>query len=155
VAGAIALALVLMMPWWPGGRQRWSTRPDYRWRIPVIDEFPGGDRWRHNRNVAIREWNGCGAKMWIDVQAGEAYQTKAITLYRDQKGPFGWWLEDEQYGFAAFARNDIGIPTIEHELGHALGFGHGGSGVMGAGESRVTPVDCRGLRHYYGRRRAA
>lgn len=149
----VALAIVLA-PWWPGGSSRWSSAPDYPERITVVDQVAGGPAWRHDRDRAIDRWNRCGADVRLVAGAGEAFEPGTVTLFvddddRGQDGPYGGFHDG--YGFAALYRW-AWSRLIEHELGHALGFGHGGTGAMSPA-AHVNAGDCRGLRSYYGRRR--
>lgn len=141
-----------VLSWWPGGDSRWSTAPEYDHRVTVVDTIRRPRGWRDRRDEALREWNRCGADLRLALGGrAEPFSAGTITLYRDPEGPYGWWSE-ERGGYAAFGGFN-GVADIAHELGHALGFGHGGNAVMKASSShvRVSDVECEGLRMYYGR----
>lgn len=148
----LLIAALLLLPYWPGGTSRWSTEPVYQPQVPVISEFRGTDRYRRSLAEARREWSDCGPLRLV-ASDETPFTPGTITIVRgDETGiARGAWVTEGGYGvvFLPPERWARGVRVIEHEMGHALGFGHTKrDSVMGAA-ANVTSLDCQGLRAYY------
>lgn len=148
----IALLLAATLAWWPGGAHG-IDGTQYHHRVPVIDDA-GGSAWYHrNLRAAIRDWNACGVLRLVIDRDAAPYTPETITVFEDRDGKdpepaYGGW--NGTAGIVAVGEPwTRSRPVLAHELGHALGFGHGGDGIMGGG-NHVTPTDCAGLRSFYG-----
>ena len=138
----VSLAL---LAYWPGGER--GFEPVYDHRIPVINTLKP----LANLRPAIQQWNACGSVQLRLAPGTPPYQPGSITITKsDDGGAYGGWGGDHGVVFLGDGwTHTRGV--ITHEMGHALGFGHGGhwSSIMGWA-SNVQPLDCEGLRRYYG-----
>lgn len=147
----LSLMFLLILPWWPGG-SRGIDGTKYPDRVAVINTLGGSSWYRENLRGAVAEWNRCDSRLHLVVDGDgrpAAYAPGTITVTRsDDGGAYGGWGGDHGVVFVGdgWTRTQT---VLAHEVGHALGFGHGGTGIMGGGNV-VTAVDCEGLRHYYG-----
>lgn len=128
--------------------------------------------WRRARGKAFEMWEAGGLHFLV-AEGYAPFQNDAITIARaDVPDPIdGWaawqyppcpddsvncgWIQLDRVAWrqAWKARN---LPRmkylIAHELGHTLGFGHGGDGVMAARwtSNRVNEEELAALRAYWG-----
>jgi hypothetical protein len=141
----LALLLVAVLSYWPGGDGQYASSPTYDRRVPVIDTLGVRDR------AAVREWNRCGAVRLVRGGDLEPYTPGAITIVAGETGdlPRGGWAGT--YGIVLLPPGswERSLPVIRHELGHALGFGHTKRWSIMGGSSHVRALDCEGLRSYY------
>lgn len=106
--------------------------------------------WRDARDRAFEPWINTGVKFYL-IEAEPGYIPGRLTLDLQDIPPGigGWAVWDEppepdggpscpwvqidsvefENCFQAKARNRL-VGIIRHEVGHTLGFGHGGDGVM-------------------------
>jgi len=149
-----------MKSYWPGGDGHWTTAPKYPRLILIVDNIAPLDwaHWRRSRDKAIDWWLACKADIRLSVtHSKEAFSPGTITFYENEDtGPYGWYDPEGRYGYVSMARGDQDAPTVAHEIGHALGFGHTGikDSIMSQWNiwtrDGVGKVDARGLRRYYG-----
>ena len=140
----LSFLLRVSLAWWPGGTQHWATAPEYPRTITVTAEV-------HVPNLpaALAEWNACGSVQLVRGTAGDITVLKAPP--GAQEAPYGWYSDGKGY-VAVDEGWTRSREILEHELGHALGFGHAPdvvNSIMSAA-SHVKPLDCEGLRRYYG-----
>lgn len=141
------LALAVVLPYWPGGTGRYSAEPTYPAIIYVIDTIGVAD------GRALPEWNACGASVRLlrgPLSLAETPGTITILPGIDEL-PRGGWIGDHGALFLPVGAWERSVPTIRHELGHALGFGHTARHSIMGGANHVQPIDCQGLVDYYGR----
>jgi hypothetical protein len=144
----------------------YRTMPEY---LRIEDTFAPtlglkkGRLWRRARNVAVLRWAPAVEFRVRERQTG--YRNQRITLATEdiQPGIGGWtafevdpepphdgidyapgmaWVHvDLETVSGAFAGNVTGplAYVMTHELGHALGFGHGGTGVMAVPQMETSP----------------
>jgi hypothetical protein len=143
---AVLAVVVFVLAYWPGGDGRFSSAPTYGHRIPVIDTIGVRDR------AAVREWNRCGSVRLVRGGGRAPYAPGTITITTGEKGdwPRGGWFEDHGVLLLPPGSWERSIPVIRHELGHALGFGHTSRWSIMGDSNHVQPIDCQGLRRYYG-----
>jgi hypothetical protein len=152
---------MLRPSYWPGQDGHWARSPKYDRLILIADNIAplGWNNWQRNRDKAIRWWMDCGADIRLQLsQSREALVPGTITFAAGDEGPYGWYDENGGYGYVSLSKGDQDVPSVAHELGHALGFGHTGSprSIMSQWNTwtrkGVGTSDCRGLRHYYGKK---
>ncbi len=146
-ASLALLTAFALMPYWPGAPDTATdAAPTYGYRIYVIDTLGVKE------GPAMREWNACGVVRLVKGPLSLAETTNTITILPGEKGdwPRGGWTGDHGVLLLPTGSWERSIPVIRHEMGHALGFGHTKVWSIMGGSNHVQPIDCQGLRRYYG-----
>ena len=145
IIGSFVISL-LLLPYWPGGSNKFSAEPTYPHSIPVIDTLGV------QVGKAIKEWNACGSVQLHKGPQSLAETPGTITILDGlDELPRGGWTGDHGVLFLPAGSWTRSIPVIRHELGHALGFGHTKLWRIMGGSNHVQRRDCNGLVRYYGR----
>ncbi len=128
--------------------------------------------WRGARDKALAGWEQCGAFFHVmegvngydcgqvtldlfDTDDGTAGQAATCYPPLDESCTEGGWARVDIEWFSQQFRSNISAPlqaVICHELGHILGFGHGGNGVMTTTHQERVPnaEECAALDAYWG-----
>lgn len=144
ILAGLATEAMASNPWWDSGR--WVHQ--HTRNFPVYRASLGVNYWAVVSAQAERDWDtstilsvpytDCYGCSRINVQAGDYGQTNWLGLSDPNDG----WVGDGHYG-----RNHVhfnywyqqttisGKAVACHEIGHALGRGHGGDGCM------QTPIE--------------
>jgi hypothetical protein len=148
----------------PGsGAEASSTPTTYTTPIPVVDGLAGTLSaehrriWRRARNAALANWT-TGCVSFSVSPGGTTLTSGVITLLRGTQD-WGGWDDVSGGGYARLAPwrgwwDDFYSKhqlkgLVGHEIGHALGFGHDGDGIMALDANAPSPDELSALTSYY------
>ena len=139
----IAALLAVCLAYWPCGAHGLGVLP-VDGRVAVIDTVGVREK------EAYREWNACGGLQFSTENDLTPYTPGTITIVPAKGGlPRGGISDGHGVVFLPPGGWTRAIPTVRHELGHAVGFNHTQRPSVMGSDNRVHPVDCEGLRRSY------
>lgn len=139
----LSFLLRASLAWWPGPPgTATDSDPEYPHRIVVENTLKPLD----HLGEALAQWNACHSVHLVRGAPGDIIITRS-----DDGGAYGGWNGTNGVVLLGDGWTHT-REVITHEVGHALGFGHAPDStksIMNAA-SYVKPLDCEGLRRYYG-----